>query len=215
MIRPLATAAVIAALTACSPACSSQSQSGPGPSEAQTVPTNPEPRVEVTPPEGAEAAFPKASKDGQKHSEELVEKGRAVLKSKGKAGASEAAGIFGEAITADSRNAIAYWELGWARQIGGDYDAALAAWQKLKQLDPKFPDLDNFSTITTMRRNESAEQAQAATQPNDEPPLATTPTKKKSKKAEGARPIRMNSGEAAKDAAKGTSEPAVPTTTPQ
>lgn len=179
MIRPFAFAAILPALAA----CSSQSQSGPGPSEAQTVPTAPEPRVEVTPPQGAEAAFPKASKEGQKQSEELVEKGRAVLKTKGKAGATEAAGAFTEAITADSRNAIAYWELGWAQQIGGDYDAALATWQKLGQLDPKFPDLDNFSTITTMRRGEPAAQVQAAAPAGEEPPLATTPTKKKPKKA--------------------------------
>ena len=164
-------------------ACSSRSQTapGPGPGEAPTVPTSPEPRVEVTPPESAAANFPKAKKEGQKRSEELVEKGRETLKAKGRAAAAEAGALFAEAVKEDARNTMAYWELGWAQQIGGDFDGALATWQTLKQLDPKFPDLDNFSAIAADRRSEPAMKAVAS--PGEDPPLAGTPPKKKAKKA--------------------------------
>lgn len=164
-------------------ACSSQSQTAPGPAEAQTVATAPDARMEVTPPESVAASFPKAKKEAQEHATQLVEQGRAVLKTKGRAGAAEAATLFTDATKEDPRNAIAYWELGWAQQIGGNVDAALATWQTLKQLDPKFPDLDSFSTIADARRNEPQAQAPAPAQPDGEPTLATTPpTKKKPKK---------------------------------
>ncbi|HSI04696.1 MAG: tetratricopeptide repeat protein [Myxococcota bacterium] len=176
---------VLAIIIVAATACSSQSQNapGPGPGEAPTVPTAPEPRVEVTPPESAAASFPKAKKEGQKRSEELVEKGREVLKTKGRVAAPEAGALFAEAVKEDARNTMAYWELGWAQQIGGDFDAALATWQTLKQLDPKFPDLDNFSAIATTRKSEPAIQAHTAGT-GDDPPLAATPVKKKAKKAE-------------------------------
>ncbi len=179
MIRVLAIIVVASAA-----ACSSQSQTapGPGPGEAVTVPTSPEPRVEATPPGSAAANFPKASKEAQKRSEELVAKGRALLKTKGRVGAGEATAVFAEAVKEDARNTMAYWELGWAQQIGGDIDAALVTWQTLKTLDPKFPDLDSFSTIASTRKNEPAAKASVPSGAGSDPPLAATPAKKKSKK---------------------------------
>ena len=182
MTRPLPILLVLVAA-----ACSSQSQTAPGPAEAQTVPTAPEAHLEVTPPDSAAASFPKATKEAQDHSTQLVEQGRGVLKVKGKASASEATALFAEATKEDPRNAMAYWELGWAQQIGGNIDAALATWQTLKQLDPKFPDLDSFSSIADARRKEPQIQAvtpNPSATPDGEPALATTPpTKKKPRKA--------------------------------
>jgi lipoprotein NlpI len=153
--------------------CSSQNQTTPSPAEVQNAGApahdpNPEP-------EGSLAAFPRATKEGQAHAKELVEQGRALLKSTGKAGASEAAGLFAQATQADPRNASAYWELGWAQQIDGNFEAALSAWKTLRELDPKYPDLDAFITIATARRDEPPPQRIA--QP--EPTIVANPGKKK------------------------------------
>lgn len=116
--------------------------------------------VQATPPEAEEHAiadnptFPKVSKESQEKAKELVENGRALLKEGGKLRASDAAALYSEAITTDPRNPQAYWELGWAQQINGDFDSAIATWGTLKTLDPKFADIDAFTAIATTRRGE-------------------------------------------------------------
>lgn len=141
-------------------ACGSQNSTSASTPVVQAPSTQASP-----PPESALAdnsALPKVGKDDREKSKKLVENGRALLKDGGKVRAGEAAAMFSEAITVDPRNAQAYWELGWAQQIAGDFDSAIATWSTLKTLDPSFPDLNDFTAIAVARRGEKAPEAPPA-----------------------------------------------------
>ncbi|MBC7792572.1 MAG: hypothetical protein H7Z43_02605 [Clostridia bacterium] len=135
-------------------ACGSQNSRSAQTPVVQAPFTEAAPRKESKSAAADNAAFPKADKQSQERSKNLVENGRALLKDVGKPRALEASTLFSQAIAADSRNARAYWELGWSQQIAGDFDSAITTWETLKTLDPQFPDLEAFTAIAMTRRGE-------------------------------------------------------------
>jgi tetratricopeptide (TPR) repeat protein len=142
-VRLISGLAILLALSA----CSSQTQTTTAPAPAET---------KFTMSDQAKAEFPKPDKQGKNNAGELVDRGRAVLKEQGKAGTAEAITLLTQATQENPRNADAYWELGWAQQIAGDFDGALKTWQTLRDLDPKYPNLESFTAIAVIRRGEQA-----------------------------------------------------------
>ena len=43
-------------------------------------------------------------------------------------------------------------ELGWSKQVLSDWDAGVAAWDKVREIQPDFPELDIHYPVAVMRR---------------------------------------------------------------
>ena len=68
-------------------------------------------------------------------------------------GAAPAVALYQKALEKDHLNESAYWELGWSYQILDRWEDALAAWDALKKLNPKYPELELYYPIIKMRRD--------------------------------------------------------------
>lgn len=86
---------------------------------------------------------------------ELLSEGRKVQREKGEGGAAEAVKLYEQTLAADPGCAAALWEMGWSKQLLGDYDGNLAAWDRLKKLAPDYPELDSSYTAAAKRREDS------------------------------------------------------------
>jgi len=104
----------------------------------------------------------------------LVEQGRALLRERGEAGAEDARAAFLQALAADPQCAAAYWELGWAMQVQGAFDDALATWDTLRTLAPDYPELAQNYPLLLMRRDQAATLA-ALPDPGALPPREEEP----------------------------------------
>jgi len=90
---------------------------------------------------------------------ELLEAGQTVQHEKGEGGTAEAIAQYQAALEADPACATALWEMGWAYQQQGDWDAAIAAWERLRKLAPDYPRLDREFPIALRRRDQHASLA--------------------------------------------------------
>jgi poly-gamma-glutamate capsule biosynthesis protein CapA/YwtB (metallophosphatase superfamily) len=90
----------------------------------------------------------------------LVDKGRAIQREKGEGGAEEALTLYRRALVLDPECAAALWEQGWSHQVINAWDEVIAAWTKLKELDPNYPQLDIHFPIAEMRRDQARALAQ-------------------------------------------------------
>src|SRR5262249_22244121 len=104
----------------------------------------------------------------------LVEQGRAVQKEKGEGGAPDAIVLYRQAIEADPKCTVAYWELGWSYQVTGEYAKCVETWERLRAIDPRYPELDLHYPIAVMRRDQAAKLA-ALPDPGQLPPPEETP----------------------------------------
>lgn len=90
---------------------------------------------------------------------ELLAAGRTVQHDKGEGGAAEAIAQYQAALEADPACATALWEMGWSYQLEGDWDAVIAAWERLQELAPDYPKLDRELPIALRRRDQHASLA--------------------------------------------------------
>lgn len=87
---------------------------------------------------------------------ELLELGRQTQREKGEGGAPEAISLYQKALEADPACAPALWELGWSRQLTGDWKGNLAAWDSLRKLAPDYPGLEEQYQLAKRRRAQAA-----------------------------------------------------------
>lgn len=135
------------------------------PSRTATVaetPPPPAPEPVVEPPRDPEAA------------RLLVERGREVQRARGEDGAAEAVALYRQALERDHRAEDAYWELGWSYQLLDDWDEVMKAWDALRALNPRYPELDKHYPVAKMRRDQAAALAKlpdpgALPPPEEEP----------------------------------------------
>ncbi len=119
---------------------------------------HPAPASAPAPSKPSEAVAPKAKAPPRdiEAALALVEKGRTAQREGGEDAATVAVGHYKQALEADPQCAAALWELGWSYQVLGDYDAALKAWDALRQLQPDYPELADNYPILVMRRDQDA-----------------------------------------------------------
>ncbi len=86
----------------------------------------------------------------------LVEQGRVVQRDKGEDGATAAVALYEQALAADPYCAAARWELGWSLQTLSRFDDALAHWDRLRALDPAYPELAVHYPVLVLRRQQAA-----------------------------------------------------------
>ena len=97
-----------------------------------------------------------------------------MLQARGEDDAAEAASLFERALTKDPHCVAAFWELGWALQLLGEYDRALAAWDEVRRLAPDHPELDRHYPVLSMRRDQARWLA-ALPDPGARPPPEEEP----------------------------------------
>lgn len=105
---------------------------------------------------------------------ELLEQGRRVQREKGESGADDAIKLYQAALQKDPRCLAALWEMGWSYQAKGDLDANVAAWERLKSLEPGYPELAVQLPAAIARRDQTA-QLKALPEPGKLPPPETKP----------------------------------------
>lgn len=139
--------------------------------------------VAVTPPVSQAPVRVEASPENKAEALKLLEEGRVLQREKGEGGAAEAVAIYQRAIAADPNLAAAYWEMGWSYQLLSKWDDVIAAWDRVREIDPKYPQLDVHYPVALMRRDQDRILA-ALPDPGQLPPPEETPR-------EGAR-IRLS-----------------------
>lgn len=85
----------------------------------------------------------------------LLEQGRTLQREKGEGGAAEAVEIYRAAAEADPTLAAAFWEMGWSFQLLSRWDDVLAAWDRVRALDPAYPELAKAYALAKLRRDET------------------------------------------------------------
>lgn len=86
----------------------------------------------------------------------LVEEGRAIQQDQGEGGADAAIAKYDAALKLDPLCTAALWELGWSYQVKDDWAQAVAAWDRLKAIDDKYPEMDKHYPVARMRRDQAA-----------------------------------------------------------
>ncbi len=110
--------------------------------------------VPVPPPSPPEPVRdPKAAKT-------LVEQGREIQRTRGEGGAEEAVSLYKAALAKDHRCEDAYWELGWSYQLLDQWSEAILAWDELRKINARYPELDKHYPIAKMRRDQAEALAQ-------------------------------------------------------
>ncbi|MFC1610158.1 CapA family protein [Myxococcota bacterium] len=152
-------------------ACSATQPPAPAPApDAATPPATGEPDSA-----GPSTEAPEPEPDRSKEiALELVEEGRAIQTQRGEGGAHDAIDVYLRALEQDAECGAALWELGWSYQVLGRLDDAVAAWDKLKALDPDFPELQTYYPVLIMRRDHAAAIA-SLPDPGKLPPPEETP----------------------------------------
>jgi len=87
---------------------------------------------------------------------ELLAQGRQLQRQKGEGGAERALALYRAALEKDPTCVPALWEMGWSHQAKGDYDGAVAAWERLRKLSPAYPELDVQYAAVLARREQMA-----------------------------------------------------------
>ena len=143
-------------------------------------PTRVEPERPLPPPKIKPAEPPPAAKEIAKIPRDtvgamkLVEQGREIQRTGGEGGADEAIATYNKALELDPKCAAAYWELGWSHQVKTDWEKVVASWDKVREIDPKYPELDTHYAVAVMRRDQ-AKALSDLPDPNSLPPPEETP----------------------------------------
>ncbi len=116
---------------------------------ADAPPTTVTATVAPTPP--AVVVSPEAKARGA----ELLEQGRALQRERGEGGAQEAIALYRAATDADPTLAAAFWEMGWSFQLLSRWDDVLTAWDRVRALDPAYPELGKSYALAKLRRDEA------------------------------------------------------------
>lgn len=130
-------------------ACASRQNGAPLASPNQTNGSEAQP--ERARPADVSAKVVAISEENRVLARQRLEQGREVQKSKGEAGAEEALILYQQALALDPELADALWESGWSLQVLERYSEALQAWDDLRALDPKYPELETYYPVLEMR----------------------------------------------------------------
>ncbi|MEO1480599.1 MAG: CapA family protein [Myxococcota bacterium] len=133
---------------ACAGSKSAEPTAAPAPKAPEVAETEP---VVETALEPEVAVEPTISEADKARARELLETGRTVQREKGEGGAEEALGIYEQALDLDPKLAAAYWEMGWSYQVLDRLGEAVDAWDKVKEIDPEFPELETHYPVLKMR----------------------------------------------------------------
>lgn len=85
----------------------------------------------------------------------LLEQGRRHQQTHGQDGANEAIALYEAALSADPQCAACYWERSWSKQLQGDWNGCIEDWDRVRALDPDFPELDHHYPVALMRRDQA------------------------------------------------------------
>jgi hypothetical protein len=79
----------------------------------------------------------------------------------------EAIALYQEAIALAPELARAHWELGWSYFVLGDYAAVLRCWDRVRELEPEFPELDEYYPLarSSLEVRQAAERARREGRP--------------------------------------------------
>lgn len=87
---------------------------------------------------------------------DLLEEGRRIQRERGEGGALDAIAAYRVALEADPGLALAWWELGWSLQVLNRLDEAVAAWDRVKELEPNYPELSTHYPALVQRQKQTS-----------------------------------------------------------
>lgn len=132
------------------------------------------PAAAVTSTTAPPPSVPQVSPEDRARAAALLEQGRELQRERGEGGAREAIALYEQAIALDASLAAAYWEMGWSYQLLSDWDRVLEAWERVRALDPAYPELAKSFALARLRRDESRALA-ALPDPGKLPPPDEAP----------------------------------------
>jgi len=171
-LRTILPPVILVALIACASQPPPEPAPAPTPLPEEPKPVAEEPITEVVPAELAEPAVDEAANAAI--AMELVEEGRTIQRDRGEGGARDAIDVYNRALEQDPKCTAALWELGWSYQVIAELDTAVETWDRLKAIDPAYPEFETYYPVLVMRRDHAAAMA-SLPDPSALPPPEETP----------------------------------------